>query len=294
MANNIISNVISTTSFEANFLAYSAFYDGTARDGLSEAEEKIVDALYADNISVVIDAHKQQTITLVQLKHLIQGYLKAGKKCDLQEFKPLDEHRIQYRVHMDSTSDGPPKTVDSIATINEDGKIIAIEPFAADGTARVLFEIKFRDYFALYNGSPKAFGDNEEKNFSAVFSDNFSFVCGDKTYTKDSWMEEVKPFIEGGFHADILMFQFFEDSIELFEYKILLSGISDVTSELHSVGRVKDGKLVSFKPVNAKAYQEVRRGSPQKQQQQRSKSLSPSSSMEFHDVDEKENKMANA
>jgi hypothetical protein len=278
MSNNHIS------TFESNFRIYSAIYDGMSRDELSETEEKVVDALYATEMSVVTGEKQQTVITLPQLKKLINGYLKAGKKCDIQEFKPLDDTHVQYKVHITTTGSddhGSDKCVESIATI-KDGKIIAIEPFSQDGTARVLFEIKFRDYFALYDGTPKDFGEDEEEIFNAVFSDNFSFVTGDMHYSKSSWMEEIKAYVEVGFDAEIVKFKFFDNSTELFEYKLRFSGMTGVDTELHSVGTIKDGKLISIKPFNDKAYQRVFH------------QKADSFSMKVNVMENKENKLVNA
>jgi hypothetical protein len=213
------------------------------------------------------------------LKKLINGYLKAGKKCDIQEFKPLDDTHVQHKVHITTT--GYDKCVDSIATI-KDGKIIAIEPFSQDGTARVLFEIQFRDYFALYDSTPKDFGEDEEDIFNAVFSDDFSFVTGDMHYSKSSWMEEIKAYIEVGIYAEILKFKFFDNSTKLFEYKLRFSGLTGVDTELHSVGTIKDGKLISIKPFNDKAYQQVFHQTAE------------SSSIEVNVMKNKENNLGNA
>jgi len=241
-------------------------YNGVVRDALTEAEEKVMDQLFASKVCVIGET-KTNDLTISQLKHFAQGQLQAGRKCEVVNFELRDDdcgRRAEYKIHM-TGSDFFGSVLRSIVKIDQDNKIALMQPFNKDGTARSLFQIKFREYFALYDGRPKVFGKKEEEIFFNLFAEDFYVTIQNQTYNRQEWMETVKTCIESGMKIDILKFSFLPNSTRTFVYKLWVSGDGTSTFNeegkdgvvLCSVGRVQDGKFVSFAPNCKNEYQSV-------------------------------------
>jgi hypothetical protein len=257
MKRNNNNKTSSQKSFEQTLRKYASIYNGVTRNSFSESEQEIVHKLFATKVSVVA-GDTMSEVDISQLKHLLQGFLQAGRNCKIVHFEWLDDRHVEYKTHITGPN-GFESMDHSIATINKQNKIVSIEPFSQDGTARILFQIKFRDYFALYDGSPSTFGAAEKAIFDHLFSPDFQVTIDDRKYNHQEWMQAVKNCIEGGMKVDILEFAFAPNSTETFEYKLRV--VSNKNDEgavvLHSVGFVMNGKFASFIPHSDKAYQTV-------------------------------------
>jgi len=241
---------------EQTFREYFSIYNGVVRENLTESEEEIIASLFASRVSVTTgeESFRNDELRISQLKRQFQGFLQAGQNCEMVHFEFLDDHHVEYKTHITGPN-GFESNEHSIATIGKnDNKIVSIEPFSKSGVARIQFEIKFRDYFALYDGSPKFFGVEEEAIFRNLFSEDFCTTIRRHKYDQEEWMETIKTCIEGGMKVDILKFCFARNSTVTFEYKLRVANTDDEVVVLHSLGTTTNGKFASFTPYNEKAY----------------------------------------
>ena len=119
-------------------------------------------------------------------------------------------------------------------------------------TDRVAIETNFRHYFGMYDGSSKKYGSEEEKLVNALFHDSFAFSAGDKTMTKEEFLETIKGFLSAGLTTEILEFKFLDDTHA--EYKVKITKADGTQMLPHSVGTFKDGKLLTIKPFDEHIY----------------------------------------
>ena len=228
-------------SVEQTFRQYTSIYNGVPREWFTKSEEALIDQLFATKVSVIA-GYTRNEVQISQLKRLLQGFLQAGRKCEIVHFEFLDDHHIEYKTQIT----GPKgfESIDhSIARVDEDNKIVSMEPFCKYGTARILFQRKFREYFAMYDGSPKGFGKTEEDLFLNFFAKALKVKIDGQKYNRQQWMEAVKTCIEGGMKVDILNFSFLPNSTKAFEYKIRVSNNDKDEGGLALFGTGQEGQV---------------------------------------------------
>lgn len=250
------------SSLEQTFRDFASIFNGITRETFTRSEEEVIERLFDPVVSIGGDE-----IGLSQWKLLFQGFLHAGRKLEILQLEFLgDHHHVEFKLQITG-----PKNHDlgylfldhAIAWIDptsSDQKIVGIQPLHQDAADRILFELKFRDYFSLYDGTTqKGFGPSAQDIFLNLFDKDFRVTIQDETYNQQEWMEVVKTCIMNGTKIDICKFYFLPNTTKSFVYKLRVKGNrynkEDVC--LLAVGRVKDGKFTSFIPSNDKAYQSV-------------------------------------
>jgi hypothetical protein len=245
-------------SLERTFREYFSIYNGDIRESFTPSEEQIIDCLFATNVSVTT-GKSVDVFRISQLKRqFLQEFLQAGRICKLLHFEFLNDQYFEYKINITDPKNGTESAQHVIATIDKNtNKIVSMEPFSNNRVAKIRFETKFREYFALYDGVPKVFGEEEESIFQNLFSEDFRTTIRRHKYDQEEWMETVKTCIEGGMKVDIVKFSFARHSAVTFEYKLQVANKAGEVVVLHSLGTTTNGKFASFTAYNERAYQSV-------------------------------------
>jgi hypothetical protein len=248
-------------SFESRFRAHFGIFTGTPREIISAEEETLITGVLHDDVRFMY-GDKQEPKSIVEER--ARSFIKSGMKAEVLEFKFLDDSHVEYKIRL-TTSDGMDNQSHSLGTIKE-GKIITVKPYddkaymelfeKGEELAQSSFETRFRAYFGIFTGTPREIISAEEETLiTGVFHDDLRFMYGDKKEPKSIVVERVRSFIKSGMKAEVLEFEFLDDSHV--EYKVHLTTSDGMDNQPHSLGTIKEGKLITVKPYDDKAYMEL-------------------------------------
>lgn len=242
-------------SFEQNFRAYLAFFDGTKRDSFSTVEHHLFDALY-DEAYIQSDG---RTLNKEQMKQLYTNCLRLGSKATVIQVKTISSNSVEFEFRM--VSDKFDITIHNLGEIKNEklvkdkrvvnkkdslGSVLEARTYLLDFCD---VERKYRDHLDVYDGKVKSY-DTMAKAFEELFHEDFVNTMGGRPINKDALREQCKFFLSIATKGGLLYFRPLDDSH--FEIKIHFANrAADIKT--HSRGTVRDGKVVRIESfVDAK------------------------------------------
>lgn len=244
-------------SLHQSFQAYFASFDGSERDfcGVSN----LFDNVYHDEFLHEMDG--KHPLNKSQLRQIQANNLALGTKVTILRFLSQND------------ANGTPFVEFEMRVVNEKTDVIihnsvmlkenkffrakscggSFESVKKTKNVSDFYEIekKLRSFIKVYDGKIKTFEEVEEL-FESLFHQGFVHTMDGTHINKDQYREAVKKFLAVGTKVDLLCFKQIDDSQFETKTRVISNEFGAIIG--HSVGTVKDGKLIKLDPFDKSVY----------------------------------------
>lgn len=239
-------------SLEENF---RNFYGNFANEQDLGKVKQLFNELYHEDFVNELDGGS--SLNKEQLWKIQTIRINTGAVATVLLFKYVKPDVVEYKIHFKGTEDPVGKTVHCAYEL-KDGQIYrgravdesSIKTISNAKTALTNFQRaqeKARTLFALFDGVPKAFDEEMDRAFDALYHEDFVHNMDDQPHNKAQWKERLNEFAETGTKISLLKFEP-KDDIHFDASIRVVNSTIDVVG--NSRGTVRGSSVLKIEPYD--------------------------------------------